>query len=233
MRKNIMFGLFSGGKREADKVREETRKAFEAVKNDVENVGKWIKHLHGKDGEHYERINSFENKIEAMDNEISILKALVNQMQEDFASELFKQPSTPVYRQRTVQAVEEPVQMPVQTGEIYRNDNGMFNGSLNPLTQLTSMERAVVYVLLNSDLKLSYEDIATILGKDRSTIRSQINTIRQKCVGLIEEHVEKNGKKRVFICEGVKQKVVKKAKMRGVKRTSSYEENSDLIKENE
>jgi hypothetical protein len=63
-------------------------------------------------------------------------------------------------------------------------------------------------------MKLSYEDIALLLGKDKSTIRGQINAIKQKSEGLIEEMSEKNGKKRVFIPEEIKQKLQKYAKVR-------------------
>jgi hypothetical protein len=43
------------------------------------------------------------------------------------------------------------------------------------------------------EMKLSYEDLALMLGKEKSTIRGQINTIKQKSEGLIEEITEKNG----------------------------------------
>ncbi|GAH73523.1 unnamed protein product, partial [marine sediment metagenome] len=66
---------------------------------------------------------------------------------------------------------------------------------------------------LNTDMKLSYDDMASILGKERSTIRGQINAIRQKS-GLIEELIEKKGKKRVFIPEEIKEKLLKRAKVR-------------------
>ncbi len=42
-------------------------------------------------------------------------------------------------------------------------------------------------------MRLSYEDLASLLGKEKSTIRSQINMIKQKEERIIEETVEKNG----------------------------------------
>ena len=63
-------------------------------------------------------------------------------------------------------------------------------------------------------MKLSYEDLALLLGKERATIRGQINAIKQKSEGLIEELVERNGKKRVFIPEEIKEKMLKKTKVR-------------------
>ena len=52
------------------------------------------------------------------------------------------------------------------------------------------------------------------MGKEKSTIRGQINTIKSKSEGLIEESIEKNGKKRVFIPEEIKEKMLKKQKVR-------------------
>ena len=72
--------------------------------------------------------------------------------------------------------------------------------------------------IMNNEMKLSYEDLAMLLGKERSTIRGQINAIKQKSEGLIEEIVEKNGKKRVFVPGEIKEKLAKYAKVRGQKR---------------
>ena len=62
-------------------------------------------------------------------------------------------------------------------------------------------------------MKLSYEDIAAVLGKEKTTIRGQINTIKQKSNGLIQEIIEKNGKKRIFIPKEIKEKILKKQKV--------------------
>ena len=76
------------------------------------------------------------------------------------------------------------------------------------------MERAIVWALINSDMRLSYEDLSTVLGKDKSTIRGQINAIRRKSESLIQEVREPNGKKRVFIPEKVREMVLKEVKVR-------------------
>ena len=67
---------------------------------------------------------------------------------------------------------------------------------------------------MNSEMKLSYEDLALLLGKERSTVRGQINSVKQKSPGIIEEITEKNGKKRVFVPEEIKEKLRKYAKVR-------------------
>ena len=82
------------------------------------------------------------------------------------------------------------------------------------LSIMSITERAIIGILLNSDMKLSYEDIATILGKEKSTIRGQINSIKLKNDSLIEEDIERNGKKRVYITREMKEKLLKKAKVR-------------------
>ena len=68
-------------------------------------------------------------------------------------------------------------------------------------------------------MKLSYEDLALLLGKERSTIRGQINSIKQKSEGLIKEFSEKNGKKRIYIEEEIKAKMQKYARARTGKKT--------------
>jgi hypothetical protein len=63
-------------------------------------------------------------------------------------------------------------------------------------------------------MNLSYEDLAALLGKDRSTIRGQINSIKQKNRGIIEESLEVNGKKRLYIPEEVKSLILKSVKVK-------------------
>ena len=64
-----------------------------------------------------------------------------------------------------------------------------------------------------------------MLGKSKATIRGQINAIRQKSEGLIEEQITGNNKKRVFIPEKIKEMLLKKGKVRAKnnKKTSENE----------
>jgi hypothetical protein len=116
---------------------------------------------------------------------------------------LFKTPKRVFNKQTGVYPVQTAVQTAVQTPN---------------LSQFSVTERAIILVLLNSDMKLSYDDLAAMLQKERSTLRGQINTIKQKSEWLIEETIEKNGKKRVFIPEEIKEKFIKNQKVR-VKKT--------------
>jgi len=120
-------------------------------------------------------------------------------MNELKTNRVFKTPKQLSNKQTAVYAVQTGVQTGVQTPK---------------LEQFSVTERAIVWVLLNSDMKLSYEDLAAMLGKERSTIRGQINTLKSKSEGLIEESIEENGKKRVFIPENIKEKLLKKSKVR-------------------
>jgi len=123
-------------------------------------------------------------------------------MDVDVFKHLFKTNKQLFKKQTAVQAVQTPVQTAVQTGE-----------SIS-LSTFSVMERALVYVLLNTDMKLSYDDLAAMMGKSRATVRGQINSIKQKSESLIQEIIEKNGKKRVFVPEEIKENMLKNVKVR-------------------
>ena len=74
---------------------------------------------------------------------------------------------------------------------------------------MTPMERAIISIMINSDIKLSYEDLSVMIGRDKSTIRGQINNIKQKNESLLTEFIERNGKKRFFVEERVKNEILK------------------------
>jgi hypothetical protein len=62
-----------------------------------------------------------------------------------------------------------------------------------------------------------------MLGKDTATIRGQINSIKQKCDGIIEEQIEKNNKKKLFIPERIKGILLKRVKIRAKKKENIAE----------
>jgi predicted transcriptional regulator len=130
-----------------------------------------------------------------MQNEIDELKDFISL----FGSKISKQQQTIVAKQQGIVDAQTVVQTTVQT---------------SVLDNLTLMERAIIWTLVNSENKLSYEDISVLLGKDKSTIRGQINAIKQKSEGLVLEARELNGKKRLYIPEEMKQIILKSAKVR-------------------
>ncbi|MBU0760056.1 MAG: hypothetical protein KJ600_00445 [Nanoarchaeota archaeon] len=196
-----MFGWFS--KKRIRELEEKTQDGFFAVKRDMDSVGKWVKHLESKDKQLFDLIFSLKQEIASIKDEVGALGEGMNLVSGGGKNkQVFKK--LPVLDKQTgVEGVQMAVQTAVQTDNIH-----------GILKNLSGNERLVVFTLLNSDMKLSYEDLALLLGKERSTIRGQVNSIKQKSEGLIREFSEKNGKKRVFICEEMRGKMQKYAKVR-------------------
>jgi len=178
----------------------------------LKKTSEWIKHLHKKNGHHELTQKELDSRIGRLEDDVSEIKEMIS----FFGPRVFKQRQTAVYKQTGVQAVQTPVQTGVQNIK-----NELKNGFLR---HLSVMERAIVWVLLNTEMRLSYEDIAVVLGKDKATIRGQINSIRQKSEGLVEETIEKNGKKRLYIPEEMREILLKtvNSKNKGKKRESSF-----------
>lgn len=196
-----MFNFFLK-KGEIEKVKDETKKGFENVKKDLSSVGEWIKHLDSEKKVHKNEIKELKEVLATIKEDVDELKHLFSMMNEiGTAPQIQTTVQTPnkVFNKQTaVYSVQTGVQTGVQTPN---------------LDQFSITERAILWILLNSDMKLSYDDLAAMLGKERSTIRGQINTIKQKSE-IIEETIEKNGKKRLSIPEEIKEKMLKKTKVR-------------------
>lgn len=198
-----MFGWLFGG---SDKnFKENIENSFSSVRDDMEKVGKWIKHLDEQDKQLFELVSELKGELSTIKGDIWGLREDVGALGDgEKNKQLFKK--LPVLgKQVAVEGVQEAVQTPVQTGNLYEI-----------LKNLTSNERMIVFTLINAGegMKLSYEDLALLLGKEKSTIRGQINAIKQKSEGLIEEITEKNGKKRVYVVPEIREKLVKYAKVR-------------------
>jgi len=193
-----MFGWFRR-KKEIEEIKDETKKGFESVKKDIISVSGWIKHLDSEKNLQKKDIDEIKEVLSSIKNEVEGMKNVLSIMNELKTNRVFKTPKQPFNKQTAVYAVQTGVQTGVQTPN---------------LSQFSVTERAILWILLNSEMKLSYDDLAAMLGKERSTIRGQINTIKQKSESLIEEEIEKNGKKRVFIPEEIKEKMLKKTKVR-------------------
>lgn len=193
-----MFGFFRR-KKEVEKIREELQSSFDNVKKDFNKVGDWIKHIDGKHEIYGKDLEEVKDQLLGLQNDILEVKDFISFFGPELSKRLSKQTPTAVGKQQGVVVVQTPVQTAVQTG-IFDN--------------LTVMERAIVWALMNSDMKLSYEDLSALMGKDRSTIRGQINTIKQKNEGLIEEVREANGKKRLYVPEKMREFILKSVKVR-------------------
>jgi hypothetical protein len=218
-----MFWFF-GKRGEMKQLKEEVRGSFDNVKKDLGKISHWISHLDGKDKHHADELVAVKNDICEIKNELNELKDMVSILGPKIGAknkQLFKQPQTGMHEQTAVEAVQTPVQTAVQTAF---------------LSNLSVMERAIVWTLLNNaddEMKLSYEDLAAVMGKDKSTIRGQINTIRKKSEGLIEEYIEPNGKKRVYIPDKMRVFLLKSVKVRvkSKKKGEKIEKNEEKLEE--
>jgi len=194
---------FFGHKKDVENAKEEARRGFEAVKKDMNSLTEWIKHLEGHREVHHSDLEDLKKIISSLKEEMKEIREVLHELQQTLwekpHKEMFKTRINNISKQMSVVPVQTSVSYPVQT--------------MN-LSNFSITERAIIGVLLNSDLKLSYDDLATMLGKEKSTIRGQINTIKQKSPELIQEFVEKTGKKRVFITQKQKEKILKKARVR-------------------
>lgn len=193
-----MLGLFRH-KKKVEKLRTEVQDSFNHVKKDFNKVGEWIKHLDDKHASHKDDISQIKDQLLVIQGDLMELKDFVSFFGPQISKSLSKQSSQEGEKRPVPSDVQTIVQTGVQT---------------DILDNLTVMERAIVWALLNADMRLSYEDLAALLGKDKSTIRGQINTIKQKNDGLIEEFREANGKKRLYIPENVRTMVIKSVKIK-------------------
>jgi len=201
---NSMFGFFTKKveKWEFEQLRDAVQTGFNSVKQDFESTTKWIKHLDSKDDHIKEDISDIHDELTMIKEDLENLKNMLTIIGD---RKVFKQPQTVFNKQTPVYDVLNSVQTGVQT---------VF------LDNLTTNERAIIFVLLNSDMRLSYEDLAAMMGKRKSTIRGQINSIRQKSEGLIEEIIEANNKKRVFINDRAKEMLLKSRKIKSKRKNS-------------
>lgn len=193
-----MFGFFSKKteKEDINKIKYAVQTGFNKVKQDINSYSQWIKYLNKNNSIINEDIVNIKDDLSMVKEDIENIKNMLDIIGNRKVSK-YKQ--TLFSKQTAVADVLNSVQTDVQTSFL---DN------------LTTNERAIIFVLINSDLKLSYEDLAAMLGKRKSTIRGQINNIRQKSEGLIEEIIGENNKKRVFIPERVKEILLKTRKVR-------------------
>jgi len=192
-----MFGWFSR-KKEVEELKKETKHGFDSVKKDINSVGEWIKHLNSAKDTQKEDIREIKEVLSTINEELESIKNVVSIMGEIKKPSMFEKNKQLFKQQTAVQGVQTAVQTGVQTPNL-----GVFSVT----------ERAIIWVLLNTDMKLSFEDIGAILGKEKATIRGQINSIRQKSE-IVEEILERSGKKRVYIPEYIREKMLKKAKVR-------------------
>ena len=193
----MVFGFFKKGKdieNELSNLHSSLNDSFSKIKEDMDSVGEWIKHLDEHKGDHHIRLGHFDSRLKVVE------EFMYNLIEQSPLEEVSKQQQTAVRPKQTASVSKQlsKQQTAVQT-DIERS-----------LFSLTAMERTVVWSLLNTDLLLSYGDLERILGKDQSTVKGQINNIKRKIPELILEKSESNGKKRFCIEEDKKREIMVK-----------------------
>ncbi|MDD5253725.1 MAG: hypothetical protein PHG05_01295 [Candidatus Nanoarchaeia archaeon] len=189
----MLFGFFTRKKEEhihkrIDNVHSNSKQSFAKVREDMSKISDWINHFKEKNHKHEKEFLNIHARLDEIE------KKLASLFEKQTAVQTTPQKQTGTNKHVSKQAFEG-VQTAVQTAIQLKN--------------LTMMERLVVWTLLNTEIKLSYEDLESLLGKDKSTIRGQINNIKHKSEGLIEERAESDGTKRFYINEKYKNEVLK------------------------
>jgi len=186
-------------KEEFEQLKQAVQTGFNRAKDDVGSLTKWVKHLDGADSDLKNEIFELRDELSTVREELESLKNVLSIVSENGVSkQVFKQKQTVFNKQTPFKGVLNSVQTGVQT---------VF------LEKLSPTERAIIFILLNSDIKLSYADLSAMMGKSKATIRGQINSIKQKSEGLIEEQVSENNKKRLFIPEEMREILLKTRKV--------------------
>ena len=182
--------------------------SFSNIKKDINNMSSWVGHLKNKHDNHNKKFELLNYRINNIEEVLEDLRDVWTRVQTAVQTGgVSKQTQTD---SRPNSCPEVSKQLSKQENRENKSGNSEKEITIiDSLRNLTMMERAVVWALLNTDLKLSYEDLSIALGKDKSTLRGQINNLKTKSEGLIEEYTEKDGKKRFYINEKKKNSILK------------------------
>lgn len=216
----MVFGLFRKKRSDIKEIDEKVKTSFKIMRNDMEKISNWVLHFKERHEEHDKKHEHHDGRIE--DIYLRLIK-LEKKLEDVWTgvqtgvqtavrtSALSKHRQTDVRSKRTTKGV--------QTGVQTENEE-----LIETLRGLTPMERVVVWTLLNTDLKLSYDDLCTALGKRKSTLRGQINGIKQKTEDLIREKIETDGTKRFYISESLKEDLMGRINRKRKKEEGETEE---------
>ncbi len=186
-----MFGFFKkrddSVHKRIDDLHESLASSFSNLKKDMNEVSNWITHFKEKHKTHDESFEKVHQRLENIEKELEDIKAVWTRVQTGVQT-------------RVGQTDVRLKQMSVQTN------------TLEKLKNLSVTERQIVWIMLNSETKMTYDEFYMILGKNKSTLRGQINNIKLKSPGLIKEVVENDGTKRFYIDEDVKNEILNKGK---------------------
>ena len=209
------MGFLWFGKKKEDKLKDEIASSFDSVRDDIDKISVWIGHLNTHRGKHEDQFKQLFEEILKIKADVDDIKGFISFFETSKYGKVFKQRQTAVYKQTAVEGVQTGVQTSV------------FN---NFLKNLSASERTIVWIVLNSELKLSCDDISVLLGKSKATVRGQLNSIKSKSADLILEQLENNGKKRYYIAPKIKESLIRQMKNRArIKRKNSEEIEENTI----
>src|SRR3989344_8091592 len=123
------------------KLEDKTEKGFNSVKNDMDKVGKWLKHLDIKDKQLFEIVDEIKREIASIRDELESLREGVDLAVDVARNKQVFEKTAVLDKQTAVYGVQEAVQTAVQTGNFYEILQG-----------LTGNERLVVLTLAGSDM---------------------------------------------------------------------------------
>jgi DNA-binding CsgD family transcriptional regulator len=187
--------------------------SFSKIKDDMGSVGEWIKHFDQTKETHHSKMENLDTRLRSVEE--FVMNLMEQSPVKEVSKQLSKQEQTAVRPNQTDSVSKQVFEQPSKQQEVVQTDIE------KALISLTAMERALVWSLLNTDILLSYEDMGRILGKDQSTVRGQINNIKRKIPGLIEEKSEDTGKKRYYVNEGKKRDILVKYTGKRAKKVES------------
>ncbi|MBL7101023.1 MAG: hypothetical protein ISS23_03660 [Nanoarchaeota archaeon] len=179
--------------------------SFSNIRKDMGSIGKWVSHLKNNHDNHNKKVELLDQRVKNIEEALKDLTGVWTRVQTAVQTEGLSKQTQTDSRPNSCPSVSKQEKSSEKLTIVER------------LKKLTLMERAIVWTLLNTDLKLSYDDISITLGKDQSTLRGQINNIKVKSEGLIEEHMDKDGKKRFYINEKEKIRILKGMKKKAQK----------------
>lgn len=169
------FWIF-GKKEEAkkiDRLHNHVSESFSRVKDDINKIGVWIRHLDEHKNKHYNRLEEFEKRL-------LILEDIIH----------FREKKEPGIERSSVQAFNRIQSRSVQS---FMNVQ-----SLETLSEIiTPKEKKVIMCLLEAEMPLEYVDIAKKLGISIITTRRHINDIK-KSGFKIEEKMNVDTKRKIF-----------------------------------
>lgn len=191
----MVFGFFKkrddSVHKKIDDLHKSVSFSFSNIKRDMDSVGNWITHFKEKHEGHDENFDNVHKRLQGVEQELEEMKEIWTRVQTGVQTRV---------QTRVGQTDVRLKQMSVQTN------------MLEKLKNLSVMEKQLVWILLNSEIKMSYDDLFVVLGKNKSTLRGQINNIKLKSPDLIKEAVENDGTKKFYVSENVRDQILGRTK---------------------